>query len=67
MFKPMYLIQYVVLLLTVKEDTLTDMVLHMTEKVGLVHQMPFMLDGNLPFSRVLEKVSHAFSGVTTIV
>ncbi|XP_067941352.1 ceramide glucosyltransferase-like [Watersipora subatra] len=38
------------------EDSLTDMVLHMTEKVGLVHQLPMMLDGELTFSRVLEKV-----------
>ena len=40
-----------------KEDTLTDMVEHMTEKVGLVHQLPVMMDGDLPFSRVVEKVS----------
>ena len=27
---------------TVQEDTLIDMVMHMTEKVGLVHQFPYV-------------------------
>lgn len=39
------------------EDTLRDMVEHMTEKVGLVHQLPYMMDGDLRFSRIVEKVS----------
>ncbi len=38
-----------------KEDTLSDMVSHLTEKVGLVHQMPFAYDrGGVPAT--LEKV-----------
>ena len=41
--------------LTVREDTLSDMVAHMTESVGLVHQMPFSCDrSGLPAT--LEKV-----------
>jgi len=43
---------------TVKETTLLDMVSCMTEKVGLVHQLPHMCDGDLPFSRTVEKVRH---------
>ena len=40
---------------SVKEDTLTDMVLAMKENVGLVHQMPYTCDGaGLPST--LEKV-----------
>lgn len=42
-------------LLTVKEDTLLDMVQHMTEKVGLVHQMPFTCDRD-GFAATFEKV-----------
>ena len=44
----------------VKEDTLTDMVSHLSEKVGLVHQFPSMMDGKLEFSRVIEKVCRLF-------
>lgn len=40
---------------TVKEDTLMDMVLSLTESVGLVHQIPFVSDRE-GFSGVLEKV-----------
>lgn len=39
----------------VKEDTLQDMVNHMSEKTGLVHQMPFTSDRN-GFAATLEKV-----------
>ena len=43
-----------------KKDALTDMVLHMTEKVGLVHQMPFTYGSNEDSlenpSRLLEKI-----------
>ncbi len=38
-----------------EKDTLTDMVLAMTEKVGLVHQMPFVTDRK-GFAASLEKV-----------
>lgn len=38
-----------------KEDTLLDMVNHMTEKTGLIHQMPFTCDRN-GFAATLEKV-----------
>ncbi|KAJ8928527.1 hypothetical protein NQ314_018903 [Rhamnusium bicolor] len=38
-----------------KEDTLLDMVNHMTEKTGLVHQMPFTCDRN-GFAATLEKI-----------
>lgn len=38
-----------------KEDTLLDMVQHMTEKVGLVHQMPFTCDRD-GFAATFEKV-----------
>ncbi|XP_060516382.1 ceramide glucosyltransferase [Cylas formicarius] len=38
-----------------KEDTLQDMVNHMTEKTGIVHQMPFTSDRN-GFAATLEKV-----------
>ena len=43
-----------------KKDTLTDMVSHMTEKVGLVHQLPFTYEDNEGSlegpSRLLEKI-----------
>lgn len=42
--------------LLVREDTLTDMVSCMTEKVGLVHQMPFACD-RAGWPCTLEKVS----------
>lgn len=38
-----------------KEDTLLDMVMHMTEGVGLVHQMPFTCDRD-GFAATFEKV-----------
>lgn len=38
-----------------KEDTLLDMVLHMTEKTGLVHQMPFTCD-RTGFAATFEKI-----------
>lgn len=38
-----------------KEDTLLDMVEHMTEKVGLVHQMPFTCDRD-GFAATYEKI-----------
>lgn len=38
-----------------KEDTLLDMVNRMTEKTGLIHQMPFTCDRN-GFAATLEKV-----------
>ncbi|KAJ8955321.1 hypothetical protein NQ318_003414 [Aromia moschata] len=38
-----------------KEDTLLDMVNHMSEKTGLVHQMPFTCDRN-GFAATLEKI-----------
>ena len=40
---------------SVKKDTLTDMVSHMTESVGLVHQLPFSCD-RAGLSATLEKV-----------
>ena len=41
---------------SVRPDTLTDMVTHMTKSVGLVHQMPFACDRTgLPAT--LEKVN----------
>ena len=39
-----------------REDTLTDMVEHMTARVGLVHQMPFAHDRGGGVPAVLEKV-----------
>ena len=41
--------------ITVKEDTLLDMVEYMTSKVGLVHQMPFTCDRE-GFAATFEKV-----------
>ncbi|KAG5878023.1 hypothetical protein JTB14_014264 [Gonioctena quinquepunctata] len=38
-----------------KEDTLQDMVEHMTERTGIVHQMPFTSDRN-GFAAILEKI-----------
>lgn len=38
-----------------KEDTLQDMVNHMSEKTGIVHQMPFTCDRN-GFAATYEKV-----------
>ncbi|XP_067938630.1 ceramide glucosyltransferase-like [Watersipora subatra] len=37
-------------------DALTDMVNHMTDKVGIVHQVPVMCDGDLRFSRQVEQL-----------
>jgi ceramide glucosyltransferase len=42
-------------LILVEKDMLTDMVLLMTEKVGLVHQLPFVSDRK-GFAATLEKV-----------
>lgn len=39
-----------------KDDTLVDMVDHMEEDVGLVHQMPFVCD-RIGFPATLEKVT----------
>ena len=39
-----------------KEDTLSDMVAHMTPDVGIVHQMPFCCDRK-GWLAILEKVS----------
>lgn len=44
-------------LLLVQSDTLSDMVSHMTDSVGLVHQMPFSCD-RPGMAAVLEKVSN---------
>lgn len=46
---------YALFLFSVKEDTLLDMVQHMTEKTGLVHQMPFTCDRE-GFAATFEKV-----------
>jgi hypothetical protein len=43
----------------VKEDTLLDMVLCMTDEVGLVHQMPFTCDRD-GFAATLEKVKFMY-------
>lgn len=43
--------------LTVRDDTLLDMVQHMGEKTGLVHQMPFTCDRD-GFAATFEKVFH---------
>lgn len=51
--KPMVI--FIIFSLLVKEDTLLDMVQHMTEKVGLVHQMPFTCDRD-GFAATFEKV-----------
>jgi len=50
--------------LAVKEDTLTDMVICLTETTGLVHQMPFVCDRE-GFSGVLEKVGFCSAGFFT--
>lgn len=42
---------------TVRDDTLLDMVQHMSEKTGLVHQMPFTCDRD-GFAATFEKVFH---------
>jgi hypothetical protein len=39
----------------VREDTLIDMAMHMTSKVGLVHQMPYICNRK-GFASNLEKV-----------
>lgn len=44
------------LISTVKPDTLTDMANHMTEKVGLVHGLPYVADRQ-GFAATLEQVS----------
>lgn len=42
--------------ISMKKDTLLDMVGHMREDVALVHQMPFVCDGREGFQSVFEKV-----------
>lgn len=42
----------------VKADTLSDMIEYMTDRVGLVHQMPFTCDRE-GFPATYEKVSHS--------
>lgn len=46
-------------MITVKADTLLDMVEYMTSKVGLVHQMPFTCDRE-GFAATFEKVNIFF-------
>lgn len=46
----------------VKEDTLLDMVVYMTSKVGLVHQMPFTCDRE-GFAATFEKVINQLGAV----
>lgn len=45
----------VILFVKVKEDTLLDMVNHMDDRTGVVHQMPFTSD-RPGFAATLEKV-----------
>jgi len=59
-------LQVLVGLYLVKEDTLLDMVNTMTEKVGLVHQMPYVCD-RAGFPAILEKVSFFFKGLRIII
>lgn len=42
--------------ITMKKDTLLDMVSHMHDDVALVHQMPFVCDSNQGFQSIVEKV-----------
>lgn len=49
-------LSYLSFFFVVKEDTLLDMVNHMTEKTALVHQMPFTSDRS-GFAATLEKVT----------
>lgn len=42
--------------ISMKKDTLLDMVCHMREDVALVHQMPFVCDGRQGFQSIVEKV-----------
>lgn len=42
--------------ISMKKDTLLDMVIHMQDDVALVHQMPFVCDGRQGFQSVVEKV-----------
>lgn len=51
----LFVIHLFVLRFAVKPDTLMDMVEHMTEKVALVHQMPFTCDRE-GFAATYEKV-----------
>ena len=43
-----------------EQDTLSDMVSCMNDKVGLVHQMPYSCDRNQVPASMLEKVSSFF-------
>lgn len=51
----MYIILFCLFFVTVKNDTLLDMVNNMTEKYALVHQMPFTSDRE-GFAATFEKV-----------
>lgn len=42
--------------ISMKRDTLLDMVSHMHDNVALVHQMPFVCDGRKGFQSIVEKV-----------
>ena len=54
-YRDCMIVNYSFSLITVRPDTLADMVSHMTKSVGLVHQMPFACDRTgLPAT--LEKV-----------
>ena len=46
---------------SVKEDTLLDMVSSMNDNTGLIHQMPFVCDRD-GFAGVLEKVGTMTTG-----
>ena len=50
-----FIIPFFFIFFTVKDDTLLDMVQHLTENTGLVHQMPFTCDRD-GFAATLEKV-----------
>ena len=52
---PKYVWLLNLLCLLVKDDTLIDMVQHLKEDVGLIHQMPFVCDRD-GFPATLEKV-----------
>lgn len=42
--------------ISMKKDTLLDMVSHMRDDIALVHQMPFVCDGRQGFQSIVEKV-----------
>lgn len=53
---PFYVTLSAVILFIVREDTLQDMVKHMSDRTGIVHQMPFTCD-RAGFAATLEKVT----------